>query len=216
MKPSETMNARLRRNRDKILRAAEKVFLNYGFRGSNLDEVAEVAGVSKQTVYAHFKSKRELFIAVISAMTGEAADEHRSRIESPTEHGPVDSYLTKYASELLSVVLTPRLLRLRRLVIGEAERFPGLGEALYRNGPASSIARLTKYFEERAARGELMIHDPQAAATYFNWIVMGAPTNQAMMLGDKSVPKPKELQKHVVESVRIFLAAYGPNIPKLR
>ncbi|WP_206680519.1 TetR/AcrR family transcriptional regulator [Neoaquamicrobium sediminum] len=61
---------RTRRSREKIIAAAEEVFLHNGFLGANMDTVAEHAGVSKQTVYAHFHSKEALFIQVVEAMTG--------------------------------------------------------------------------------------------------------------------------------------------------
>lgn len=47
------------------------------------------------------------------------------------------------------------------------------------------------------------------AASHFNWLVMSAPLNQAMLLGDEAIPGPEELRKHAREGVRVFLAAYG-------
>ena len=64
----------------------------------------------------------------------------------------------------LSVVLTPRLMQLRRLVIGEVSRFPELAAALYEGGPGRAIASLTTLFEDLAARGLLTIDDPEVAA----------------------------------------------------
>jgi TetR/AcrR family transcriptional regulator, mexJK operon transcriptional repressor len=48
----------------------------------------------------------------------------------------------------------------------------------------------------------------QAAALFFNWLVMGAPVNDAMLLGNGAIPQPDALQAHSREVVRIFLAAY--------
>jgi TetR/AcrR family transcriptional regulator, mexJK operon transcriptional repressor len=71
-------------------------------------------------------------------------------------------------------------------LIGEVSRFPELGEALYSGGRA--IISL--------------------AAAQFNWLVMSAPMNRAMLLGDHAIPSASELQKHAVESVQLFLVAY--------
>lgn len=60
-----------------------------------------------------------------------------------------------------------------------------------------------------AARGLLRIDDPKTAASHFNWLVMSEPLNRAMLLGDGAIPKPAALRRHVAESVRVFLAAYG-------
>ncbi len=70
---SNGAETRVRRSREKILAAADEAFLHCGFLGANMDAVADAAGVSKQTVYAHCKSKEALFIQVVEQMTGGAA-----------------------------------------------------------------------------------------------------------------------------------------------
>jgi TetR/AcrR family acrAB operon transcriptional repressor len=51
--------------RSSLINAARSVFLKYGFRQSSLVLVAEEAGLTRQGVYHHFKSKEELFLAVV-------------------------------------------------------------------------------------------------------------------------------------------------------
>lgn len=201
---------RTRRSREKILGAAETVFLKKSFLGASMDEVAELAGVSKQTVYAHFESKEALFVEVVAAMTGAATSEHQDRVGDLPNDRPIEEFLVEFATEQLFIVLTPRLVQLRRLVIGEVERFPELGRALHRNGPGRAIKRLASAFEYYAEKGELLAPDPLMAATYFNWIVMGAPTNDAMLLGDADLPSRDRLRKHARESVGVFLSAFQP------
>jgi TetR/AcrR family transcriptional repressor of mexJK operon len=200
---------RVRRSREKILVAAEAVFLQHGFVSASMDAVADAAGVSKQTVYAHFRSKEALFVEVVEAMTGGAARAIAEDEEDRFEDRPVRDFLMDVAMDQLTVVLTPRLMRLRRMVIGEVERFPELGRSLYDNGPKRSIRRLTRAVVHYTGTGELRAPDPTLAATHFNWLVMGAPTNAAMMLGDPGIPGPADLRAHAEEAVRIFLSAYA-------
>ena len=174
-----------------------------------MDAVAERAGVSKQTVYSHFKSKEALFIEVVESMTGGAAHDIGEDVEDVFDETSVRDFLLEAATDQLTVVLTPRLMRLRRMVIGEVERFPDLGRSLYQNGPVRSIDRIARALEHYAEIGELELSDPQAAAENFNWLVMGGPTSAAMMLGDAGIPSPSELRAHASESVRIFLCAFG-------
>jgi len=200
---------RMRRSRQKILTAAEGVFLTAGFLGASMDQVAQKAGVSKQTVYAHFKSKQALFIDVVVSMAGGAAQELQREPGAPLDDRPVQDFLLDAATEQLNVVLTPRLMQLRRMVIGEVERFPELGRALFENGPQQAITRLARACAHYTAIGQLHTPDPIEAASFFNWIVMGAPTSAAMLLGDAGLPGREARQKHAAESVRIFLCAYG-------
>jgi len=192
-----------------ILDAAERLFLDNGYLGTNMEELAAIARVSKPTIYTHFGGKESLFVELVSSMTTAAGDKVHSRADEAAQNGDVERYLSDYAERLLGVILTPRLLQLRRLVIGEVSRFPELARALYVNGPQRAIASLAAVFEQLHSRGLLQIDDPFTAATQFNWLVMGAPMNEAMLLGDMAVPSPAVLRRHAQASARVFVAAYG-------
>ncbi|MCT7374949.1 TetR/AcrR family transcriptional regulator [Chelativorans salis] len=206
---AEGAEKRLRKTRNTILSAATELFLKHGFLGTNMDEIAKRANVSKQTVYAHFGTKETLFLEIIEGMTGSAADALRQRVSDPVDDRPIEAFLMDFAEQQLAIVMTPRLLQLRRLVIAEAERFPELGKALYARGPQRSIDRLAEAFAHYNRNGWIKADDPQAAASFFNWLVMGEPVNRAMFLGDEAIPPAAALRRHAEESVRIFLAAYG-------
>lgn len=206
---SNGAQTRMRRSREKILAAAEEVFLQHGFLGANMDAVAEIAGVSKQTVYAHCRSKEALFVQVVERMTGGAARAIGEDQEDDLEGVSAADYFLRVATDNLLIVMTPRLMRLRRMVIGEVERFPEMGRSLHENGPGRTIARLKSAIVHFTSTGELRCDDPTAAAENFNWLVMGSPTNAAMFLGDAAIPSKSALQAHARESVRIFLAAFG-------
>jgi TetR/AcrR family transcriptional repressor of mexJK operon len=192
-----------------ILDAAIKVFLRSGFLGANMDEIAALSEVSKQTIYKHFSSKEALFVEIVTSMTDAASDTVHNEIPEVADDKDIAGFLQMYAHRQLTVVLTPRLMQLRRLVIGEVGRFPELAKVLYERGPQRAIAALAKTFERLAARGLLALDDPLIAASHFNWLVMSEPLNKAMLLGDEAIPKPLVLRRHAAEGVRVFLAAYG-------
>lgn len=208
--PDETEPGRSERKRRAILDAATEMFLHRGFLGTSMDEVAARAAVSKQTVYKQFASKEALFVAIVQSMTSAASGRVQTEMRVPDNREQLEAELLAYAERQLTIVLTPRLMQLRRLVIGEAARFPKLGEALYEGGPARAISALTAAFTRWADRGLLVLDDPAVAATHFNWLVMGEAINRAMLLGDEAIPGAAILRRHAADGVRAFLAAYAP------
>jgi TetR/AcrR family transcriptional regulator, mexJK operon transcriptional repressor len=192
-----------------ILDAATEVFLQKGYLASNMDEIAALAAVSKQTVYKNFPSKETLFVEIVRSVTNRAADRVHGEMPDLAKGEDIAEYLRRYAYRQLTIVLTPRVMQLRRLVIGEVARFPELARALYDGGPKLAMTKLTVLFERLAARGLLAIDDPAVAASHFNWLVMGEPLSRAMLLGDDAIPKPAELRRYAADGVRTFLASYG-------
>jgi TetR/AcrR family transcriptional repressor of mexJK operon len=205
---AETGNRSERKHRA-ILDAATEVFLKSGYLGTNMDEIAALSAVSKQTVYKHFESKEALFVEIVTRMTTDAGDTVHNKMPKLVEGGDLAEYLVSYAQWQLTIVLTPRIMQLRRLVIGEVSRFPQLAKVLYELGPKRAIGILADMFSRLAERGLLTIDDPVVAASHFNWLVMSEALNRAMLLGDQAIPKPAELRRHAEEGVRVFLAAYG-------
>jgi len=199
---------RTERKRRAILQAAEDLFLDRGFDGASMEEVAARAEVSKQTVYKQFESKAALFVAVVKAMTGPAADRVQVEMREPETGAGVVEALMGHGERLLNIALAPKLMRLRRLVISETDRFPELGRALYEGGPGLAITGLAGALQRWVDRGLLVLDDPVVAATQFNWLVMGDPVNRAMFFGVVHFTT-KAQQQHLTQSVRVFLAAYG-------
>lgn len=84
--------------RDRILDAAQRLFVRYGVKRTSIDDVAQEAGIAKGTVYLSFKSKAELFAAIADRLCAEIlADTQRIILEAtpPTERlvGILDRYI---------------------------------------------------------------------------------------------------------------------------
>jgi len=201
--------SRSARKRGAILEAATTLFLRNGYRGTSMDEIAAVAAVSKQTVYKHFADKESLFSAIVISTVEEVAEPIHGDVLSLQDSGDVEDDLRGLARQLLGNVMQPRILQLRRLVIGEAGRFPQLGRTFYEQGPGRTIAALATMFERLADRGVVQPGDPLLAAAHFNWLVMSIPLNRAMLLGEDEPPAGAELNQYADAGVRAFLAAYG-------
>jgi AcrR family transcriptional regulator len=201
--------SRAERKRAAILDAAGQVFLAKGYVGTSVDEIASVAGVSKQTVYKHFADKETLFHELIMAILRTTVG---SVAENPVLVGdqPFDEELAAYARHLLHGVMQPRVLQLRRLVIGESTRFPALGRSFYDLGLGEAIHTLSVVLTGLADNGQLELDDPRLAAEHFIWLVLSIPLNRAMLLGDNHGVGAGDLDHYADAGVNTFLAAHAP------
>ncbi len=195
--------------RQAILDAATSVFLRDSYLGASMDEIAALSGVSKQTIYKHFGSKEALFIEIVGSMTTTTGNTVLVESKEPDAAGELEPFLRQYAERQLSLVLTPRMMQLRRLVVAEVGRFPQLAEVLYERGPARAIAAWSGLLQRIAEHGLVSLGASAVAAPQFPWLVMAEPLNRAMLLGDGAIPSPEELKRHAAEGVRTFLASYG-------
>ena len=143
------------RKRKAILEAATTVFLRNGYLGTSMDEIAALAAVSKQTVYKQFADKERLFSEIVISTVNEAGEPTHEEVVNLRDSGDVEADLRDLARRLLARVMQPRLLQLRRVVIGEAGRFPELGRTFYELGPGRTVAALAVAFERLAERGVL-------------------------------------------------------------
>jgi AcrR family transcriptional regulator len=64
------------RNRSLVLDAARTVFMQRGYHGATLEQIAEEAGFSKGVVYSQFESKADLFLALLDKRVDERAAEN--------------------------------------------------------------------------------------------------------------------------------------------
>jgi TetR/AcrR family transcriptional regulator, mexJK operon transcriptional repressor len=142
-----------------ILEAAQQVFFANGYVGASMDQVAARASVSKQTVYKHFSDKEALFREVVTnvvrARDGGIATDFLS-----TGDGPIGEQLRSFARQFLKGVMQSDVLKLRRLVIGEAGRFPELGQSFYDLGPKRATEQLALALHGAASRQGLPLEDP--------------------------------------------------------
>jgi TetR/AcrR family transcriptional regulator, mexJK operon transcriptional repressor len=202
--------SRSARKRGAIAKAAATVFLRDGYVSASMDEVAAVAGVSKQTVYKHFGNKEQLFLAVINEVISGVLDEFFAALATSfPDSEDLEGDFIRLGRILLTRVLDPGLMAVRRLVIAEVGRFPQLGRAWYESGPGGLATALSASLRRLAERGQLRIEDPAAAASDFNWLVVSKPQNM-ILFGVVESFTAAEIEQFVASAVEVFLAAYRP------
>jgi TetR/AcrR family transcriptional regulator, mexJK operon transcriptional repressor len=103
----ERQARRTERKRQVILDAATELFLQGGYLGTNMDEVAHLARVSKQTVYKHFASKETLFVEIVTSMTNAASDAVHNAMPRYVDGSDLAEYLCDYAYRQLEGNYSP-------------------------------------------------------------------------------------------------------------
>ena len=187
--------------------AAASLFLEKGYQGTSMDEIAALAGVSKQTIYTHFPNKEVLFQDLVLGNAGRV-DEFTAEIQRTFDQGSdLSRGLRDVARLYMRFVIRPEVLRLRRLVLGEAGRFPGLAQRYYELVPERVYQALADLFRQLTDRGLLSVDDATLAAHHFAWLVLGLPLDAAMF-DDNRVPAPDELDRLADAAARVFIAAY--------
>ena len=196
--------------RTAIEQAAADLFLRRGYAGTSMDDVAAAARVSKQTVYKHYAHKEQLFTRIVLETTSRIdvlVDEVADGLRDPDD---LDAALLHLARRFTHAVMEPDTLRLRRLVIAEAERFTELGTSWYENGFERVLATLAERFDELAAAGRLVVDDAALAAQHFVGLLLWIPVNRAMFTGDLTPLDEDAMERMLTAGVAAFLRAYAP------
>lgn len=195
-----------------IVLAATELFLAKGYDGASTDQIAAAASVSKQTVYNQFGDKQTLFHEIILGVTATAEQfaaglpASVAAVRAPEDLEPA---LRELARRYLAAVMNPRVLALRRLMIGEAHRFPQLAADYYERGPTHVLAALADVFERLSLRGLLAAADPTVTAEHFAYLVLGRPLDRGMFDVD-AAPSVEDLNAAADRAVTFFLAATRP------
>ncbi|MFC8900558.1 TetR/AcrR family transcriptional regulator [Streptomyces cinereoruber] len=201
------MDSRSARKHQAILDAATAVFLDKGYAGTSMDDIAKLAAVSKQTVYKHFADKEKLFAEIVLATTDRLDTAIDLLADVPTDAADLEENLTRLARRFLDTLTHPRVIQLRRLIIANADVFPDLGTEWYEKGFERGLARLASTFQRLADEGLLRIDDALLAANHFSGLLLWIPVNRAMFTG-RSQHTEADLDRYAAAGTRVFLAAH--------
>ena len=203
------VDPRVIRSQAAILEAATTLFLRNGYVATTMDDIAETANVSKRTVYNNFADKDALFREVVMAATGIAeafAADAAAELADPDD---LPAALFALARRLAEGATDPRVVQLRRLLIGEAHRFPDLAAEYYRLAPGRVMSTLAAALEDLARRGRLQVPDPVRAAEQLAFLVLGPALDRAMFGGRRARRDTAALARAADDGVRAFLAVYS-------
>ncbi len=189
--------------RRQILAGASKVFLDLGFDGASMGEIARAAGVSKGTLYVYFADKHRLFEAIVEQ---EMLDQQKIAFNFDPERD-VPTTLREFGQAYIELLCRPGGGSAIRTVMAIAERMPEVGRRYYEQSLEKTINRFARYLDVHVRTNELAIPDCELAASQF--MQMCQASLFLRFIFQASPPPSSERIAEVVESAtRVFLAAY--------
>jgi len=148
--------------RNQILDAAKRVITQKGFHGSTMEDIAKAAGVAKGTSYLYFKSKIELYLAVMERefdyITSCFEEITKSRIPVLKKIEGIISFFIEYMKEnrdfVFSLMYEAPLIKMRKSTIHDT----------YKNKIDSIRHKFIEVLEEGIRRGDIIKEDPEVLA----------------------------------------------------
>jgi len=188
-----------------ILEGARDAFLEFGYEGASTDEIVRRAQVSKGTLYSYFPDKAAIFAAFVQ---NECREQAKQIFSIDPHKKPVAETLNDIGVAYLRFLTSTDAIRMFRVVVAAAERFPSLGETFYESGPKIGTARLAAYLQVMVEKGDLRIADTARAAHDFTNLCRSDLFYQRL-LGIKAKASSTEIRNHVQHAVQLFLTAYA-------
>jgi TetR/AcrR family transcriptional repressor of mexJK operon len=186
-----------------VLAAAEQAFLKAGYGGVSVDQIAELAGVSKRTIYSNFENKENLFAAVIKNRC--AAVVPTGVTDELVAEDP-ETALIRLATTFLGAIFAPEQIALYQTVVADCRQFSEVGRIMYEGPVLRSQSVFDSYLRQQVALGRMRFPKIELAGAQ---LVALLKTNLHMQL---LFSQPAKVTRQVIlesatASVQLFL--YG-------
>ena len=193
--------------RDAIVAIAKEVFAANGYAGTSMSNIAARLGGSKGTLYSYFKSKEELFEAVVEKKCEQIEKLlNQAQIESG---GDLRAALTHFGEHFLEMILSEEMITTHRLTTAEAARFPEIGRTIYNSGVLPNQRRMAGFMEQAKEKGQLRDDtDTTVAAEQFCDLCLSG-IHRRCLWNVEPPPTAEEIRSNVARAVETFMRAFA-------
>ena len=188
-----------------ILDAAKRLFVEQGYDGVSMDQIAAAAGVSKLTVYSHFGDKETLFAAAARAYCEQRLP---PELFEPNPDTPLRERLLEIARAFFAMVCSPEAIAGHRILCTPQLAGSPVPQIFWEAGPKRVQADFAQLLRKRVEAGELAIDDlPRAASQFFT--LLKGDAHAQLVMGCGQATRRDAAQDHIAASVDMFLRAYA-------
>ncbi len=188
----------LARRKARVMTVATDLFIQNGYAGTSLIDIARGAGVATRTLYQHFGDKEALFREVIYARDSAGA------LETPhIEDGDtLFDALFRAAQYTIDVTYRPQAIGLMRLMIAEGQRFPEFMKQAANSIYGKFQQNIKSVFDSLGAAGAIPDGDHARSAHLFSDLVNGSGPLMAYTEWRTGMPTPEDLEQRVELFIR--------------
>ena len=201
--PVTRRESRKQDRRQAIVDAARTSFLEHGYAGTSMSGLLKTLGGSKGTLWAHFRSKEDLFAAVIEDLSVL----FRSQIDDVlASEGDLEASLFAFCHTFLEKITSPEGEATWRLVVAESSRFPEVGQIFHDRAAIRVQGRLHAFLAKQIEEGRLIDEDPAPMVEMLMSLCVGQHMRIIWGLGRLT---QSELEERARYFTRIFLKTFA-------
>ena len=190
-----------------IVDAAFDLFVEYGFQATTLDKVAQLAKVSKLSIYRHFENKEALFSAAIAARCQQFA----RQVLFEGVDGSAEDQLMAVGSSLLRTLLSPDVRSVEAMIVANKTNQKSLSKVHYEAGPAHVIGEVEALLRQLHAKAVLNVPDPLRSARLFAALFKGSDLLIIARFDEARAKDDNEIESYCRSAVAMFIVAHGGN-----
>lgn len=200
---SKAMSRSLEQKKNRIiLGAAAEMFLEHGYAATSIEAIAKTAGVSKVTIYSHFRCKRGLFRETVQY----ECEKLRTELQWDQVSRSLRDELISFGKAMNEFFGRSELVRLERIVVAEIEENPELGYAFLDAGPNQVLLELVKLLSRAQKEGLIETGGVESAADQLAAMFLGLGELERRFGRGADID---EVTTRVVTAVSLFLDVYG-------
>lgn len=189
-----------------ILAAAKALFLTQGYHGSSMNQIAKQAGVTKLTIYNHFKDKENLFSCAIAATCEESISARPLNLAVDCDFKQAFIQVCELA---LNVVNLPEALKLEHLLLELAAEKNPLARQFYDASHQRMYLVWQDFFQQAAQLGFLQHAEIEKQTDLILSLLLGVRHHE-VLLGIRKPPTATEKHQIILDSIELFLLKYNP------
>jgi TetR/AcrR family transcriptional repressor of mexJK operon len=188
-----------------VLRAAFILFLQHGYSGTSMDAVTAEAGVSKATVYSHFKSKDILFASLMREGSESVFAQFPPLARGK---GSPEDDLNAFFGPILQLIVAKRGYAWHRLVIAEGVRHPENSKLFYSSVIEKIVALIQGYLNGLVFEGAIPNIDTKLAAEALLSLTIIRPIHTILLVGPEGIDRCGSVKFNI----HLFLKGLGAKV----